>query len=448
VGLQYWKGGVINDACYDSSPQPEDTFTIKGQLKNNLTLPILGSIYNVTEKIPINFATLSECSGYIASENPLVNPSDYKIELSPNGSSWESCSSQDSGQGWYNCTWNSTGKEEGYWNIRLNSSKQYFNDNSTIYNNWFQLVNWEASNTSIPSVTPTQNGWTRLYNYTVAIYDQEGDTINCSLFISRDNQTTWEYKGSSIVPGTPGTPTLGTCYVTVHDFTCSDIDFGSNSKWFKWRIENGIPANAYNTTPIQGPILNESQVSISYIEGNSISINRSSGNNQVRRLAVNVYDDENQSRAYNVSVSFWMTNDSNNYRLDLLNQTDVLGNASYSFDPGCDYAVGKQYWIAGTTDTCYQDLNTTAYMINIIGTITNYRIMPNGEEYLRGEQNAIVMVNASSDCSLEIMNESTILNITYTNETGQQLTCSPVNNELNGSYKDRKSTRLNSSHTT
>jgi len=161
--------------------------------------------------------------------------------------------------------------------------------------------------------------------------------------------------------GTPGTPTQDTCWVIVHDFVCNDIDEQdeSNLKYFKWEIQNGVAANTYNTTPTQGPNITESNVTLVLIEGDGYGFNRSSGTNQVRRLAINVYDAENYSYANNVNVSFWMTNDSSNYRLDLKNQTDILGNTSYYFDPNCSCAVGQQYWIAGVTDGCYVDKNAT-----------------------------------------------------------------------------------------
>ena len=77
--------------------------------------------------------------------------------------------------------------------------------------------------------------------------------------------------------------------------------------------------------------MTESDVTVILIEGNDYVFNRSSGGNQIRRLAVNVYDDDNSSYAYNANVSFWVTNDSATYSLDYKNTTTLLGNASYWF---------------------------------------------------------------------------------------------------------------------
>jgi len=251
------------------------------------------------------------------------------------------------------------------------------------------------------------------------------------LFISKDSQATWEYKGSYVLQGTPGIPTQGKCFVVVHDFTCSDI---GNDNYFKWQIEDGETANAYNTTPIQGPNITESQVIITYIEGNNTYVNRSSGINQVRRFAVNVYDLENQSYAPNVNVSFWVTHNNINYQLDVINTTDSLGNGSYYFNPDCSYSTGKQYWLAGVTDSCYVDINTsTNFTTFVIGDLINTVIQPiGGQTFLRGT-NVTVRGNVTDECGA-LMNVDTINFTAIHADTQQQFACSPILNEAIGYY--------------
>jgi len=107
-------------------------------LKNVLTQPAYNSIFNVTQQIPINFTTLSDCSNERNDENPVINASSFTIELRSPLGTYELCSPvSNSYAGWYNCTWNSTAKKEGYWSIRVNSTKNYFNPNSTLYTDWF-----------------------------------------------------------------------------------------------------------------------------------------------------------------------------------------------------------------------------------------------------------------------------------------------------------------------
>jgi hypothetical protein len=221
AGIEYWYAEIHDAQCYQDTSMvaSNQIYYLYGQLRNNLTLPVNGSQSNVTNQIPVNFTTLSDCSEHISSENPVISTDTESIELSLDGTSWEECTSTDSGSGWVNCSWDSTDKDQGWWDVRVNSSKQYFNDNSSVYVDRFYLRNWEAVNTSLPDVSPTQAGWSRYYNYSIPINDTEGDSITCSLFISRDNQTTWEYKGLQTITGTPGIPTTGICNVTVYDFS-------------------------------------------------------------------------------------------------------------------------------------------------------------------------------------------------------------------------------------
>ncbi|RLF33979.1 MAG: hypothetical protein DRN08_05045, partial [Thermoplasmata archaeon] len=445
TGIQYWKARVVNDVCYKNSPEIEDTFTIIGQLKNNLTLPVNGSEWNITNLIPVNFTTLSDCSDYIASENPVTSTDTESIELSLDGTSWESCSAEDSGSGWVNCTFNSTDHSEGWWDVRLNTSKQYFNDNSSTYTNRFWLENkntttdnqtiWIYNSSSEWEQLTYPAGWTRLYNYTIDIYDVEGDTINCSLFISKDNKNTWIYKGSQLIHGNPGAPTQTTCNVTINDFDCSDMDSVSDLKWFKWQIDDGESSNKRNTTAIQGPNLTVSNISLTLIEGNEYIFNRSSGPHQIRRLSINAYDTENYTYTHGVNVSFWLTNETNEYRLELINKTDSEGNSSYYFNPNCSHSVGQQYWIAGTTDSCYQEKNATQtnYTYNVTGDLQLMITSPNGEKRLRGEDDIILRGNIHDECGIDIT--SATVNLTSIHQdSSEEHTCSSNNNENNGTY--------------
>jgi len=130
VGKITWIAGVRGDACY-ADTNTTSSLNVTGQLKNNLQLPPEGSVYNVTQLIPIRFNTTSDC----VDEGLIANATSFSIELiSPLGET-EICSpAYNEYNGYYNCTWNSTGKKEGYWSIRLNATKMpYYYFNSTVY---------------------------------------------------------------------------------------------------------------------------------------------------------------------------------------------------------------------------------------------------------------------------------------------------------------------------
>ncbi|MFH8092821.1 MAG: hypothetical protein QXM38_02680, partial [Candidatus Aenigmatarchaeota archaeon] len=418
-GMQKWIAGVYEDACYKNknlsfTPQ----FEVRAQLQNNLLTPVYNSIYNVTDMILIRFNTTTECP-----VEGLIENATTSISLKSPLDVWETCTPiNNEYDGWYNCTWNSTRKKEGYWSIMVNSSKTpYFTQNSTIYANWFWLENLNSTFDNI-TLTPTIGGWSRLYNYTIDIDDPERDDINCSLFISKDNQLTWEYKGSYLLQNG-----FGTCFVTVHDFACEDI---GKEIFYKWQIVNGEPSNAYNTSAYKGPNITESLVQIQLTQGNNTFINRTF---QTKPLIVRVLDIENQSYVYNANTSFWITYDYSNYLLVNKTQTDYNGYALYSFTPSCIYQVGTQKWKAGVEDDkCYADVNSSEYLVHVNGTLFNSILHPSGQEFLRGD-NVTIKVNVSSDCQNEIMNESVSLQLSIVKDS-QNLQCTPVSNENTGMY--------------
>jgi len=128
-----------------------------------------------------------------------------------------------------------------------------------------------------------------------------------------------------------------------------------------------------------------------------------------------------------------VTKDGSNYQLDLINQTDVNGNASYFFNPDCSYSTGLQLWKAGVTDSCYIDINTTDYQTTIIGDLINTLIQPlNGQTFLRGS-NITIRANVSDDCN-NLINVDNINFISKSNETLQEFSCSPILNEAIGYY--------------
>jgi hypothetical protein len=140
----------------------------------------------------------------------------------------------------------------------------------------------------------------------------------------------------------------------------------------------------------------------------------------------------------NANVSFWITNDLTTYRLENINTTDVLGNASYWFDPNCTHSVGQQYWIAGVTDSCYEDKNATDtnYTLNVTGDLKFNITSPTndtvaGTKYLRGERDIIFRGNVSDECGANISNA--VINFTAVQGTEEHM-CSSVNNEGYGWY--------------
>jgi hypothetical protein len=175
TGLHYWKAGVLNDGCYADRnftiPSTEYNYFLYGQLKNWVMRPTYQQNFNVTDQIVIEYNVTSECLG-ISAENPLTSATTNFTLQSPN-SSWEGPITPNDYSGIYNYTWDSTDRNEGNWTILLNSSLQYYNANWSLLTQWFWLENVEPQNQTPPAVSPTQDGWSVLFNYTIQIADQD-----------------------------------------------------------------------------------------------------------------------------------------------------------------------------------------------------------------------------------------------------------------------------------
>jgi len=409
VGQRFWKAGTYADTCYEikNMSTPYD-FYLYGQLKNNLDQPPQGAKFNVTDRILINFTVSTDCvaEGLINETNPDVNLTNgfYTSDCSP---------VNDSGDGRYNCTWDSTGEDQGNWSIIIKTSKNYYNSNTTVWTDRFELLNRMTNATNL-IVTPPSGGWGRDYTFNVTVSDPDGDLVNCTLYVNTTG--TWEPRGWDTVLGS------GNCSVTVSDFDCGDM----GTAQFKFEIRDAEPSNTYNTSVATGPVLGEDSVIITEVSGDGSTVNRYL--NDYTPLTINIYDNDRGENVTGANATIWITYNHVTYDSGHSGQTSS-GLFTYNFDPTCSpvkYEVGNQTWIGGIfNDECYVDTNlSTNYTVTVIGDIFNTVIQPTGEEYLRGS-NITISVNVTSDCS-DIVDPDYI-NITTTSlNTNETFSCSPI----------------------
>jgi hypothetical protein len=222
AGVQNWTGGTYNDQYYkDVNLSVARYLTIYGDLFNVIEDP---GDYNVSDQITVRGKVTDDIGNNVTSAS-------VTFEFSLDGSSWELCSpTKEEGDGWYNCTWDSTGKAEGYWDVRMNSSKAYHNSNFTIETDLFFLNNLEPEGTSLV-VDPAVGGWGETFTYNVSITDPENDNVTCTLLVN--TQGSWISKGSM----TDQAPY--TCSIQVSDYTSSDIN---SSYQYKFQLND-----TYNT---------------------------------------------------------------------------------------------------------------------------------------------------------------------------------------------------------
>ncbi|MCK5593634.1 MAG: hypothetical protein KAI18_00155, partial [Candidatus Aenigmarchaeota archaeon] len=439
---QYWLVGTTGNACYDNvNMTVPRQFAIVGQLKNNLYRPLQSSVFNVTDGVYFNVSTGTDCPAEGTQSGATI-----KLNLTHSGSTTYECSPvNDEGTGIYNCTWDSTAKLEGNYTVNMTSTLADHNSNNTWWTNRFWLENFNATSENKTvyiynytagaweDLSGSTVGWTRMFNYTLDIYDVEGDTINCSLLISKDGQSTWEYAGSDIISGTPGTPTEGTCTYVYQGFNVSDI---GNDNWYKWEVKDDEAMNAYNTTSINSPNLTKSIVNVSYVLGNDTYVNRSDIMlNNVDTLTLRVFDTENNSYVpVGVNTSFWVTGDASAYILSNVTDTNATGYSIAEFNPTCSYSTGWQYWVGGVSgDDGYQDANVSSnYTLKVIGSLSLNLSTPAGEKYLRGD-NVSIRGNISDDCGTDM--PAATVNFTSVNvDSSDSFYCSGIINEGDGQY--------------
>ncbi|MHA2066354.1 MAG: hypothetical protein ACXABY_18440, partial [Candidatus Thorarchaeota archaeon] len=408
TGVHYWYGGIFTDDYRYAENYTETTdgtnhdYIIRGQLMNWIITPNWSSgqpTFNVTDQIPIRFNVSSECSN-IGAENPISNIDSVEIELQDPSTTWESPYSPDQYQaGHYNITWDSTTKQEGNWSIRLNTTENYYNDNSTYLQDWFWLENIPPYNETVPAVSPTSDGWSMLYNYTINLTDQENDETNCTLYVSTDNQANWSVMGmDTLATGN------GICEITVHNFTTTDLNFSSgldNDNFFYFTIQDVESDNDFNTSITPGPILEPANITITEIAGNGTSVNITSDSSQYTQFILYINDTDNSSMPIAMNMTTWVQLNSTVWDWSFTNQTNSSGYLNYYFAPNCSYSPGTRVWYSESSDLYYDYENTTNFTVQLNGTLTNYLLYPTGQEFLR-ESNVTISVRVNDTCGNNI----------------------------------------------
>jgi hypothetical protein len=160
-------------------------------LLNWLELPINGSLIDRGESILIR--------GYVTDENlNLLSGASVNFTLT-NGTVEYTCIATDEGNGYYNCTWDSSNKPLGNYSIRMDSSKQYYNLNSTLWIDRFTLrTGPPIINISLSSPLVEHHSWVQI---NASINDQSGTGINWTkINITQPNGNIEQFDMINIAP--------------------------------------------------------------------------------------------------------------------------------------------------------------------------------------------------------------------------------------------------------
>ncbi|MEK6843572.1 MAG: hypothetical protein AABY04_03720, partial [Candidatus Micrarchaeota archaeon] len=383
---QVWRGGVLNDICYKNKNSSDSFLDVIGQVHVSLLLPANNSIYNVTNNVTVRYNVTSECQA----QEGLLNTSITNATFIHNQTltSYLCSPTNNESNGFYNCTFGTSNKAQGNYSIMLNASMPYYNSNATLFVNRFYLKNVLTA-VQNQSVNRKAGGWGLVYQFNVSVYDPEGESVTCNLFVNTSGL--FAFQGSSTVAS--GT---GNCTVSVGNFTCADLR--NNSQYF-FQIVNGEPTNTFNTSVNADLNLTADNLTIDFISGPNSYVNRSNGN--FTTLVMRLFDTDNQSYDPLVNTTFWITTNGSEYDSGNQTQSNSSGHSKLDFNPSCSYNVGVQGWKVGSTDNCYLPINTTASSLTAIGNLILNISRPFGVEIIRG-QNITLNGTIISDCQVPI----------------------------------------------
>ncbi|MEM4958531.1 MAG: hypothetical protein QXX12_01505, partial [Nanopusillaceae archaeon] len=401
----YWKAILYDNLCYEDTVSPNFDIYIYGKLYNNLVAPSQGSTFPSRTTFNISYYITSDCS-----DEGLIENANAEIKVYDPLNQEIICTPIIEENGYYNCTFDTTGKRAGVYSITLNSTKQYYFGSYTNYPNWFSIYNSPPTYSNI-SVSPSTAPWTSILNFSVYVSDADNDVVRCSLEIKKGYSyievATMEINGN------------GLCSFLISDFSCDDI--GTN--YFRFSLSDGYNDIVY--TEEQSFELTKSPVALNLISGNGTSVRRNIASTNLR---ISVFDLVKNSlvgtsilpEAY---VKFNITFDSLNY-INLDEVSTTSGYAEVMFSPDCSFSAGTQYWYAyiSENDVCYEFNQTNNFKVYVIGSLNPSIIEPTNLFKVYKGNNVSIRANIQDDCNENISVDFIQIN-PISRITGQMFNC-------------------------
>ncbi|MCX6814804.1 MAG: hypothetical protein NTY20_04115 [Candidatus Aenigmarchaeota archaeon] len=436
VGQQYWRFKTVSNTCYKNVDSFYDlsqayTLTVKGQLNVTVIDP---SNTNFTEGASVTFLGKLEddCSDLKSS---------FPVRFIPkNGNYNESLVADSLGGGFYRYVWSTSGGKPGGWyNITMNGTeaiantyypdqKDYTFPNETSPLHAFYLEIYPRLKQA--NVTPRQDGWSLLRNFTINVSDEAVDNVTVGLW-ERISGQSWTQIDSS-----------KSCFncsnYTMNWNSTYDCSYAGQTMNFKFNASDNH-ANSYTTSVVNGDysnnddsfIIDKEDVAVFYVSGNETSVNRSAG---AAALVLFINDTDAGHGAYSPESTVKFNITVNGSWSDSLlygsNTTNATGHVNYYFNPNCSFQVGKQQWNGFTEDGCYKTNTSGVYNVTVYGDIS-VGLNADNDTYYQND-NIIVWINTTDDCG-SFINVSTI-NITLRYNESVNYTCGNVILYNTGNY--------------
>jgi hypothetical protein len=335
------------------------TISVTGDMWLSITSPNGGKYLRSETNVPINGTVTDECSvpitgaavNFSALKNITVNYCNPAADISG---------------GSYNCSLNTSGFQTQGWDVKMNSSKLYYNYNETnktyLANQrgfWVETRPVLSTNFIVQSYNSSDalgdGGWGEKWIFKVNATDEDNDTMNVKLWVNLSGTGAWSQPSpismtNNTVQGINQTvtftvywPSYSSPGIEAHAFKFNVTDWPVTDSWDRYETTNG----SFN--------IQKDDISFLLFDGNDTTVNRSTEN---QKLSVRVYDsDKGAYPAFALQGNLWITNDTFDNFVPADNPL-VSGNwINYTFNPGCGppsdgnypFAVGPQKWKAGVT---------------------------------------------------------------------------------------------------
>jgi len=439
VGAHQWKGEITGLNCYNDKVSDLYDLTVMGNLNVTLLDP---TEQNYTEGDTITFY------GYLLSDcNELLY--NFPVNFIPEHDSYnETLDAEVLPGGYYRYYWDTSGKLGGWYNITMRAEEAvgntYYSDEKTyIYPNVTSPLHAfyleVKPRLKEANVTPRQDGWAHLRNFTVNVSDEEVDNVTVEA---------WQrVSGDPVWTKIDGDRECQNCSNTTLEwnlsFTCSDLGGSTQqTRNFKFNATDN-DGNTYETTVIAGDyvdndrdfIIDKDDTEIHYYSGNESGVNRSGSDYAEFVLEVNDTDRNQLAYSPSINVTFNITTNGtgSTQKNDGFNLSNSSGHVHYWFDPGCNYEVGKQEWKGFTgDDDCYKVNYSGIYNVTIYGSFLVDPEPHNASGTYYQNDLVIIYINITDDCYTPL--SSVTVNVTLRYNASVNYTCGNVVEENPGNY--------------
>jgi hypothetical protein len=345
-----WNMTTAGAGCFKNISSVNFQVNVIGSLKANYTSPTGLVVYERGNNIVFSGNVTDDCDSLVTGANVQYQINSSQATYYCNQTAGYNVNFDTTIPGFYNCTWDSSGRNVSYYNVTMLVTKPYNLNSQDTELNAFKIKSTQVLSGAFAN--PMDEGWSLNRTFYMNVTDNAGDNVTAWLWSSTD-QSTWTQIGT---PRSCNETCSNTTLSWNNSYACINL----GTIYFKFNATD-LEGNVYSTTGTNyvgsdnNFVIQADNIRIDYIYGNETN----STNTNSTMLIVRIYDtDKNTNLIYPAaSVAFNITTQgigSANYTM-LVNTTNSTGEAEYAFYANTTFGAAKQYWFAviPSSETCY-----------------------------------------------------------------------------------------------